>query len=149
MRQNKFENYMEQATVAAKRSHDVETQVGSVLVKNTTGAVVATGFNGFARGVNDAVLPNTRPDKYEYIIHAEENLVANCARHGISMDDCTVYVTLTPCKKCMRQLWNCGITKVVAGTKYRDFEELLQMLDIKINERLTEEGFIELTYSKR
>jgi dCMP deaminase len=149
MRQNKFENYMEQATVAAKRSHDAETQVGSVLVKNSTGAVVATGFNGFARGVNDEKLPNVRPDKYEYIIHAEENLVANCARHGISMDDCTIYVTLTPCKKCMRLLWNCGITRVIAASKYRDFTELASMMDLKIDQRDTEEGFVELTYSRR
>lgn len=132
MRQSKQANYMEHACVAAKRSHDAETQVGAVLVNNASGAVIATGFNGFVRGAPDAVLPNTRPDKYEYIVHAEENLVANCARHGISMDNCTVYCTLSPCKGCMRLLYNCGVTKVIVKELYRDFEEIRSMKDIDV-----------------
>lgn len=145
-RQSKIENYMEMAEVVAKRSHDSETVVGSVLVSNKSGAILATGFNGFVRGANDKKLPNTRPEKYKFIVHSEENLVANCAKHGISMEDCTLVCTMSPCVKCMRLLFQCGITKVVVKKKYKDYEDLKKMGDIEIEERETPEGYFELTY---
>ncbi len=147
MRQSKVENYMEHACVAAKRSHDDETKVGAVLVNNESGAILATGFNGFVRNAPDAVLPTTRPDKYEYIVHAEQNLIANCARHGISMDNCTVYCTLSPCKVCMRLLYNCGITKVIVKELYKDFQEIREMKDIDVTiSRSENEPYITIKY---
>lgn len=137
---------MEQAEVVAKRSHDAETIVGSILVSNKSGAVLATGFNGFVRGTNDKLLPRTRPDKHKFMVHSEENLVANCAKHGISMDDCTLICTHSPCIKCMRLIFQCGITRVIIKNKYRDFESLKLMEDIHIEESQTPEGYFELTY---
>lgn len=123
---------MDVADVVKKRSHDAETQVGAVLVNNDSGAIIATGCNGFVRGADDSKLPNTRPDKYRYIMHAEQNLVANCARHGISMDNCTLVCTHSPCVQCMRLIFQCGITRVIVKELYRDFDELTKMEDIKI-----------------
>ncbi len=148
-RPSKYETYMELAETVAKRSHDAETVVGSILVSQTSGAVLATGFNGFVRGANDVKLPNTRPEKYKFIVHSEENLVANCAKHGISMNDCYLFCTHSPCVKCMRLIFQCGITKVVVKTKYRDFDELKKMEDIEIEESITAEGYFELTYKIR
>lgn len=132
MRISKYEMYMEMATIVAKRSHDAETQVGAILVNNNTGAILATGCNGFVRGAPDDKLPNTRPEKYKYMVHAEENLVANCARHGISMDNCTLYCTMSPCVKCMRLLWQCGITSIIVQNLYKDVEDIRSMEDIKL-----------------
>jgi dCMP deaminase len=146
MRPTKNENYMEIAEAVSKRSHDAETKVGSLLVNNSNGAIIATGFNGFARGVDDTKLPNTRPDKYKYIVHSEMNLIANCAKNGISMDNCTLYCTLTPCESCMRMLWQCGITNVIAKQKYRDFDKIVNMMDLYVEEETTSEGFIKLNY---
>ena len=145
-RQSKIQNYMEIAEVVSKRSHDAETKVGSVLINNKTGAIVATGFNGFIRAASDNDLPNTRPDKYKYIIHSEMNLICNCSRHGISMEDCTLVCTLSPCTLCMRLLFNTGITKVIAKELYRDFQEILNMKDIKVNVSKDEYGFYHLNY---
>lgn len=141
-----LESMMEMAEVVAKRSHDSETKVGAVLMSNKSKAMMATGFNGFVRGAPDKQLPTTRPDKYKFIVHSEENLVANCARHGISMDDCTLVCTHSPCVKCMRLIFQCGITQVVVKEKYRDFEELKKMQDIEIEETKTDEGFFLLKY---
>ena len=58
IRPSKLATYMAMADVAARRSHDAETQVGSVLVKADSGAVIATGCNGFVRGAPDRLLPN-------------------------------------------------------------------------------------------
>lgn len=146
MRPTKNQNYMDIATTIAQRSHDAETKVGAVLVNNSSGAIVATGYNGFVRGADDTALPNTRPDKYEYILHAEQNLIANSARHGISMNDCSLVCTLSPCKACMRMLFNCGITKVLAKELYKDFDEVLKMKDLNVVATQEADGLWHLTY---
>jgi dCMP deaminase len=137
---------MMNAKNTAQLSHDDDTQVGSVLLHSETMAVIATGYNGFIRKAVDKKLPTTRPDKYTYIIHSEENLLMNCVRHGISTNNCIVVCTLSPCVHCMRLLWQAGITKVVCENKYRDFNDLLNMADIGIKESLTADGFILLEY---
>lgn len=135
------------AEVVAMRSHDAETKVGSVLVKESSGAVIATGCNGFVRAAPDNLLPNTRPEKYAVIIHSEQNLILNCAHHGVSMEGAFVVCTLTPCTACTRNLYQVGVTKVYAKAKYKDFDQILKMPDIKVTESLTQEGFVELLYS--
>ena len=146
MRPSKTKNYMDMAAVVAQRSHDAETKVGAVLVNNNSGAIIATGFNGFVRGANDNHLPNTRPLKYEFILHAEQNLIANCARHGISMEDCTLICTMSPCKLCMRLMINCGITKVVTRELYKDFQDILNMPDVKTSMEKRDDGLYEISY---
>lgn len=145
MRPTKLQNYMDLARTIARRSHDAETQVGAVLVNNKTGAILAVSYNGFVRGADDTALPDKRPDKYPYMMHAEQNIIANCARHGISMEDCSLICTLSPCISCMRLLWQCGITRVVVGEMYKDFENLTKMKDINV-EVHNIEGFFELRY---
>lgn len=137
---------MDLAAVVAERSHDTETKVGAVIVNNKSGAIMATGYNGFVRGANDAILPTTRPDKYEFILHAEQNLIANCARHGISMEGCALVCTMSPCKLCMRLMMNCGITKVVARELYKDFNDILKMPDISVSMEKQEDGFYHIIY---
>lgn len=139
---------MDIALTIAERSHDAETKVGAVLVNNQSGAIIATGYNGFVRGADDSKLPNTRPDKYEYILHAEQNLIANAARHGVSMNNCTLVCTLSPCKLCMRMLLNCGITKVIAKDLYKDFNDILKMEDIRVvSEQSNEDGLYHISYA--
>lgn len=137
---------MDIAETIAERSHDAETKVGAVLVNNVSGAIMATGFNGFVRGANDSVLPSTRPDKYEYILHAEDNLIANCARHGISMDNCTLVCTMSPCKHCMRMLLNCGITKVIAKDLYKDWNDIISMKDVNVTIEPSQDGYWHIVY---
>ena len=137
---------MDMADKKAERSHDAETKVGCILINNESEAEIAMGYNGFVRGASDKDLPNKRPDKYQYMVHAEQNLMANCARHGISMENCTVVCTMSPCVTCMRLLFQAGITRVIVKEKYRDFEKLKKMKDLEIEEKQTPEGFWELRY---
>ena len=110
---NKIAWWMEIAETIAKKSTDEETQVGAILVNIKTGAILASGYNGFVRHAPDDELPRVRPEKYPYMIHAEQNLICNCARHGISMDNCLVVCTMSPCIQCMRLLWRCGVKKIL------------------------------------
>jgi dCMP deaminase len=146
MRPSKLKTAMDIAYTVSLRSHDAETKVGSVLVNNHSGAIIATGCNGFVRNAPDKDLPTTRPDKYAVIVHSEVNLIANCAYNGISTKDCTVICTLSPCISCMRLLYQCGITTVVCKEKYKDYNTITQMKDIKVVESVTPEGYFELKY---
>jgi dCMP deaminase len=138
---------MKLAEAVSERSHDAETKVGAILVKNDTGMVVATGHNGFVRGAPDDELPKTRPDKYQFMVHAEENLLAHCAKSGISIDNCTLIITLSPCQKCLRLMWQAGITEVICRDIYRDHK--IDMEDLSITEKLTPEGYTSLKYEVR
>lgn len=149
MRPSKLTTLMNVAEQWAARSHDTETKVGAVLVKNDSGAQIASGYNGFVRGAPDDELPTTRPDKYEYILHAEENIITNCGYHGISMANCTLVCTLSPCKRCMRLMWNAGITRVIAKQLYHDFDDIMKMKDLGVDQKITPEGFWELTYKEK
>lgn len=143
-RPSKNEYWMRIAESVATRSHDSETQVGAILVKNDTGMIVASGHNGFVRGAPDKLLPTTRPEKYQFMVHAEENLVTHCARNGISVDNCTLVITLSPCQKCLRLMWQAGITQVICRDIYRD--HTIALADLNIEEEKTIEGYTKLTY---
>jgi dCMP deaminase len=143
-RPSKNSYWMSIAEKVATRSHDTETQVGAILVKNDTGMVIASGHNGFVRGAPDKLLPTTRPEKYQYMVHAEENLLAHCARNGIKVDNCTLVITLSPCQKCLRLMWQAGITQVICRDIYRD--HTIALADLNIDQESTNEGYIKLTY---
>lgn len=98
------------ATLWSRKSHDAQTQCGCVLVKNKT--IISTGYNGFIRSIDDTVLPDTRPAKYPFMIHAEANAVYNAAREGQSTMGARAYVTAIPCRNCLQMLWQCGITEI-------------------------------------
>ena len=149
MKPSKVENYIEIAEVVAKRSPDEETQVGAVLVHRESGAILATGFNGFAKNAQDAELPTTRPLKYDFFIHAEQNLIANCVQHSVSTKDCVLICTHSPCKTCMRLIFNCGISLVVVKNLYKDFELLKEMKDISIEVTTDEHGFYIIKYKTK
>ena len=128
----KLTHFHNRALAIAAQSHDEETKVAAILINPETGAVMAEGYNGFIRGANDKVLPTTRPDKYDYIVHAETNLLCNSVRSGVKTDKCIVYCTLSPCVKCVRMLWQAGISSFYFKDKYSDFDQSKNMKDLRI-----------------
>jgi deoxycytidylate deaminase len=51
--------------------------------------------------------------EYSRNVHAEMNLIANCARNGIEMNGATIYSTTFPCHSCAKHIIASGIKKVV------------------------------------
>ena len=139
--EKKLKSWDKIAMAVAENSHDVETQVGALLIHSETGAILSTGFNGFIRGANDNALPKTRPDKYPYMVHAETNLIFNCARHGVSTDRGILYCTLSPCIGCARSIWQAGIKEVYFKEMYRDFHKSCAMLDLQMIVETRSDGF--------
>lgn len=106
--------YLKQAFDTAKRSPDSQTQCGCVLT-TPTHHIIATGYNGFIRDIDDSILPNVRPEKYPWMIHAEHNAILQCAFLGKSSKDSIMYVTGEPCINCYQFMYQAGVTEIIYG----------------------------------
>lgn len=103
-------HYILEAYLVSTRSLDAQTQCGCVLVRNKR--IIGSGYNSFIGDIKDDVLPNLRPGKYPFMIHSEHNAVLNCAKHGISCDGATAYVTGQPCFNCLQFMYQAGIRNI-------------------------------------
>ena len=107
------ERFLKLAKHISKWSKDPSTQVGCVVV-GPDRELRSTGFNGLPRGIEDNEQRlNNREIKYPLICHAEENAIMHAARIGMSLKDCTAYVTWPPCTRCARSLIQAGISTIV------------------------------------
>jgi dCMP deaminase len=129
-RPDKDTYYLGIAKAISARSPCLRRQFGAIIVVGD--AIVSTGYNGPARGVNNCSLGCLK-DKmkapsysaYDWCpgVHAEENAVVNAARSGVSVLGGTIYVVgitpdgketvSKPCNRCSRIIINAGIKKVV------------------------------------
>ena len=74
--------FLSMAKLIATWSRDRSTKVGAVIV-GPNREVRSVGYNGFPRGVNDAIESRyERPGKYDWTEHAERNAIYNAARYG-------------------------------------------------------------------
>ena len=132
--------------VVREKSKDNSTKVGAVIA-NKDNVIVSTGFNGFPRGVYDKdsdvrkvllkervpfnaitkehfdktiVKRCSRPLKYLFTEHAERNAIYAAAKHGISLENCKIYVDWFPCADCCRAIIQSGINEIIID--YRDSE---------------------------
>jgi len=114
MRASWDEYFMGMAVYVATRSKDRSTKIGAVLV-GPNKEVRSTGYNGFARKVNDDVdSRHERPTKYFFMEHAERNAIYNAARVGTMTEGCVLYVAgRPPCADCARAIIQAGIKEVV------------------------------------
>ena len=101
------------AKEVASWSKDPSRQIGAVCVDNRT--VIATGYNGFPRGIEDnPLLYENRDIKYKYVVHAEMNAIFNATYNGVSLDGATLYVYGLPvCSDCAKGVIQVGISRVV------------------------------------
>lgn len=131
----------------AEESTCSRMKVGALLVTED-GRMVATGWNGTAPGKMhcDEVFSNWDPtighEKYleehhkfstREELHAEQNLIAYCARNGISTEGKILYLTITPCIHCAKIILAAGIECVVYIDVYdRDCSGLDFLIDNNI-----------------
>jgi dCMP deaminase len=104
--------FLRLADQIATWSKDPSRGVGAVIVSPAR-QILATGFNGLPRGVEDRSDRLERPAKYDLIVHAELNAIIQCARHGVSPLGCTVFTTFSPCVSCAIAMVQAGIARVV------------------------------------
>lgn len=107
---------MDIADLVSTWSKDRSTKVGCVVVGDA-GQILATGYNGFPRGIDDDMdSRHERPMKYMITEHAERNAIYNAARSGLSLVGSTLYVGWQPCADCSRGVIQSGISHVCMRT---------------------------------
>ncbi|MBM3247115.1 hypothetical protein FJZ17_01065 [Candidatus Pacearchaeota archaeon] len=108
------EYYMAQTFLIAMRSPDPATKQGCYAV-GPNHEPLSMGYNAPPRGCLDSEIPLTRPEKYPFFLHAEENTIGNSARRGIALEGSTFYITGHPCARCFRNILQVGARRVVYG----------------------------------
>ena len=138
--------YYNMACVVASNSQCYSRKIGAVLVKDKS--IIATGYNGPARGIPQCDCRQIRDGKNTYLPredricprrahnypsgkglhmciaeHAERNCIANAARHGVCTKDSHIYLTCEiPCSNCLTLLINAGITSITV-TKLNFYDQ--------------------------
>ena len=112
------EYFKEIVQVTAKRSPCDRLQVGCLLVKDNR--IVSQGYNGFLPGCKHQSI--MRDGHEQATVHAEQNAISDCAKRGVSCEDCTAYITHYPCIICCRILLAAGIKKIKFINNYNNDE---------------------------
>ena len=104
----------------AQLSKDPRTKVGCLII-DSRGAIRATGYNGFPRGVDDD--PGRYADrniKLRLVAHAEANAIANAAAVGTPLEGCGLVVTKYPCHECAKLIITAGIKHIYTAKPETD-----------------------------
>ena len=136
MRPSKDIYYLDIAKAVAKRSTCLRRQYGAVIVNNDE--IIATGYNGAARGQTDCLErgscwreENDVPHGEQYekcmSVHAEQNAIISASR--AEMIGGTLYLAgfengkeienPMPCVLCEKMIHNAGIERFVNNTMCR------------------------------
>lgn len=121
--------FMEITEMVASRSTCDRAFVGCVIV-NDDHRIVSTGYNGSVAGNPhcDDVGHTIRDNHCIATIHAEMNALLYCAKEGISVKNCTAYVTHFPCLNCTKALIQAGIKKIYYKYEYNVDDYALYLL---------------------
>jgi len=116
------EYFLKIAEDVATRSTCLRRQVGAVAVNPESKNILATGYNGSPRGCKHCLavgclrdrmkIPSGEREELCRAVHAEANLVAQAALHGVSLKGSVVYCLVQPCLSCLKLLINAGVKKV-------------------------------------
>ena len=114
--------FLEMAEFVSRWSKDPSTKTGAVIV-GPEREVVSVGYNGFARGVNDAPEKYADRDlKYKLIVHCERNAIIFADRAGLKGS--TMYTwPFMSCSVCAGMVIQAGIVRCVAPSLPADKAE--------------------------
>lgn len=133
-RPSKTEYYLNIAAVVASRSTCLRRQYGAVIVKDDE--IIATGYNGSARGMENCSdkgecwreanhIPHGEQYEKCQSVHAEANAIISASRK--CMVGATIYLAgfenhhpmkpedVEPCEMCKRMIINAGLMAIVTG----------------------------------
>ncbi len=124
-----WDDYFGRITVlVASRATCLRRKVGAILVLDKR--ILATGYNGAPQGLAHCLeigclrekegIPSGERHELCRGIHAEQNVIIQAARYGISILGATLYCTNLPCVICTKMLINSGVKKICYGDGYPD-----------------------------
>jgi dCMP deaminase len=119
---NNMQHYSNLITSVEETSDDIHTQIGCVITAKD-GHILSMGANKFTSGVTATAENVERPEKYDWIEHAERNAIYSAAKNGVRLENATMYLLDFPCVECSRAIAQSGITTLYTGlTKVLDEE---------------------------
>lgn len=133
--------FMSIAILSSLRSPDPNTQVGACIVDQKN-RIIATGYNGFPRGLDNSQFPLSREGsledtKYAYMVHAEANAILNSTVYDLT--NSKLYCSLFPCNECTKIILQKGVSEIIyLSDKYHDLpaykasRKLLTMANVKV-----------------
>ena len=144
---------MANAFIIAQNSKCVSWKVGAIIVRDDR--IISTGYNGALAGQINCcdhselqgwmiehngklvLNPEKRKEHSEWSMvhenHAEVNAIVYAARYTGGLEGSTMYVTVSPCYQCAKQIAASGIKKLVDCDEY-------DQTDNKWSKVLTESG---------
>lgn len=126
IRPTKDSYFMGIAESVKLRSPDPKTQVGAVIV-DMNNRIISTGFNGPPAGCADSEVDwLDRESVYPIVVHAEMNAILYA---GSRFDGSKLYVTLSPCKECIKLVAASGIKSIIYKDRYKDIEQVKKLAD--------------------
>ncbi|MCK9615690.1 MAG: cytidine/deoxycytidylate deaminase family protein [Candidatus Omnitrophica bacterium] len=122
------EYFMKAAFLVSERSTCLRRRVGAVLIKDKQ--ILATGYNGAPMGVThcdkvgclreELKVPSGQRHEICRGLHAEQNVLLQAAKHGVSVRGSFLYITNAPCSICAKMIINAGIIEVIIADNYPD-----------------------------
>lgn len=143
--------------LVGSRSTCNRAKVGCVIVRDKY--ILATGYNGAPKGLphcleegclieNTLHLDGVSRDHCVRTTHAEQNAIAQAAKHGVSIKDSIIYLNMEPCLNCAKLIINAGIKEVVCRHQYHAAQISRQFLkDAGINLRVVDKS--DMVYLKQ
>tara|TARA_B100000787_G_scaffold103451_1_gene76599 strand:- start:13532 stop:13960 length:429 start_codon:yes stop_codon:yes gene_type:complete len=128
-----FKNIVE---ITALRSSCDRLNVGCIFVKDNR--IIAHGYNGYIAGCEHKkiIQEDKNGNKHNIAtIHAEQNAITDCAKRGVSSNDCTSYITHYPCYNCMKLMMSSGIKNIKYINDYKNdvlIKDLAENMKINI-----------------
>lgn len=142
--------FMEVVEAISKRGTCDRGRAGSVAVRNNQ--IIAAGYVGSPVGfphcddVGHQIKSITHEDgtvtqHCVRTVHSEQNVICQAAKSGLSLEGCTIYTRMTPCRTCAMLLINCGIKSVYCERKYHagaESEAMFKKAKIKLTYKYNE-----------
>jgi len=110
------EYFKKLVNLTSERSNCNRLKVGCILVNNNR--IVSQGYNGFLPGCPH--VSYIRDNHEQSTVHAEQNAIIDCAKRGVSCDNCEAYITHYPCLNCVKILLSGGIKKIYYINDYKN-----------------------------
>ena len=112
--------WLKQAYFIATLGPDPSTQNAALLINDHVSCCMLFAVNDFPAGIDYSDERLTSPLKYNYVEHAERNVIYEAAYQGVSTYDLTMVCPWAACPDCARAIIISGIRELVTHQQALD-----------------------------
>jgi len=118
------------AKLSAERGTCNRAKVGAVATQDNR--IIMSAYNGSPSGAGhcDDVGHYIIDEHCVRTVHAEQNIICQCAKKGVALEGATLYVTHEPCFLCMKLLISAGVKNVYYLNEKEDIRTPLEYYNL-------------------